>query len=97
MPLPPTHYDFADSDSIEEKSITDMQSSVFPLVVVTPQEVRCVGTAFCVAGVGVLATARHVIDYANELIAKSNGPGGLAAIWYGDPPGGAAAVGPRTG
>lgn len=92
MPLPPTRYEFGDDDSIEESSITQMQSAVFPLVVVTPVEVQCIGTAFCVAGAGVLATARHVVDAADRLIAKAkaehDGRAGLAAVWYGDPPAG---------
>lgn len=93
MALPPTRLEFGDEDSIEETSITELQSSVFPLVVVTPTEVQCVGTAFCVAGAGVLATARHVVNAADKLITKAkaehNGRAGLAGLWYGDSPGGA--------
>lgn len=86
MPLPSTRYEFDDSEFITDPSITQMQSSVFPLVVVTRTSVTCVGTSFCVAGAGVLATARHVIDDANRVIAEAGG-GGLAAVWFGNPPG----------
>lgn len=96
MALPPTRLEFGDDDSIEEMSITELQSSVFPLVVVTSTQVQCVGTAFCVAGAGVLATARHVVDDADRLIAKATAePGGranLAALWYGEPPGGVGGI-----
>lgn len=86
MPLPPTNLEFGDSDFITEHGITQMQSAVFPLVVATASELIGVGTAFCVAGVGVLATARHVIDAANARIAKI-GQGQIAVIWYGNPSG----------
>ena len=96
MPLPPTHYEFGDDDSIVESTISEMQSAVFPLVVVTPTQVQCVGTAFCVAGAGVLATARHVVDDADRLIAQARAAGeqhvGLAVMWYGDAPRGGPGV-----
>ncbi|WP_446666630.1 S1 family peptidase [Flexivirga sp. B27] len=96
MPLPPTRLNFGAFDSIEETGITSLQSAVFPLVVVTPTEVTGIGTAFCVAGAGVLATARHVIDAANRLVAEAKATHAdqawLAALWYGDPPGDAEGV-----
>jgi hypothetical protein len=86
MPLPATNYEFGDSDFITEPGITQMQSAVFPLVVATKSELIGVGTAFCVAGAGVLATARHVVDAANEKIAKIGG-GLIAVVCYGNPKG----------
>jgi hypothetical protein len=60
-----------DDDSILDAAISELQSAVFPLLFVTPTQVQCVGTAFCIAGAGVLATARHVIDDVDRLIGKA--------------------------
>lgn len=86
MPLPPTRYEFGDAYFITDRAITQMQSSVFPLVVTTPSSATGVGTAFCVAAAGVLATARHVVEDARRVI-KEAGGGQLHAVWYGDTPG----------
>ena len=54
------------------------------MVVATRSELIGVGTAFCAAGAGVLATARHVVDAANDKI--ENAGGRIAVVWYGNPP-----------
>jgi hypothetical protein len=96
VPIPSAHYEFGDEDSIVSAAISEMQSAVYPLVVVTPTQVQCIGTAFCIAGAGVLATARHVVDDADRLITEARAQGdhriGLAVMWYGSAPGGSSDV-----
>lgn len=55
------------------EGLTEFSSMVVPVVVVDSGQIRCVGTAFNIATDGVWVTARHVIEFALELVADHPG------------------------
>jgi hypothetical protein len=72
-----------DADSfVTLDKLTLFNSVVVPVVVVDPQRIQCVGTAFNISPDGVWVTARHVIDWAIELVAKRPGAY-IAVLWVG--------------
>ena len=72
-----------DADSfVTLDKLTQFNSVVVPVVVVDPQRIQCVGTAFNISPDGVWVTARHVIDWAIELVAKRPGAY-IAVLWVG--------------
>jgi S1-C subfamily serine protease len=62
--------------------LTDLNSRVLPVLVVSTTMLACVGTAFLIAPGGVAVTARHVIDEA--LVRVDQQPGAyVAVLWVG--------------
>jgi S1-C subfamily serine protease len=72
-----------DMDSFTKiPELTDLNSRVLPVLVVSTTMLACVGTAFLIAPGGVAVTARHVIDEA--LVRVDQQPGAyVAVLWVG--------------
>ncbi|OBB44943.1 hypothetical protein A5752_03060 [Mycobacterium sp. 852002-51961_SCH5331710] len=72
-----------DMDSFTQiPDLTDVNSRILPVLVVSPTTLACVGTAFLIAPDGVAVTARHVIDEA--LVRVDQTPGAeVAVLWVG--------------
>jgi S1-C subfamily serine protease len=62
--------------------LTDLNSRVLPVLVVSPTMLACVGTAFLIAPGGVAVTARHVIDEALVRVDQESGAY-VAVMWVG--------------
>jgi hypothetical protein len=60
--------------------MNESQSAVMPLVVVGPERMTGVGTAFTISSVGLMLTARHVVEEALELCEEC--PGAYVAVLY---------------
>jgi hypothetical protein len=62
--------------------LTQFNSVVVPVLVDDRERIRCVGTAFNISPDGVWVTARHVIDWAVEIVAD-NPDAYIALLWVG--------------
>lgn len=71
-----------DQDFAEISELTDLNSRVLPVLVVSSTMLACVGTAFLIAPGGVAVTARHVIDEAVERVEQNPGAE-VAVLWVG--------------
>ena len=87
--LPSGHGMEFDADSFVKTPLTLWNSKVVPVVVIDPQRrlknssiLQCVGTAFNISPEGVWVTARHVINWAIELVAERPGAY-IAVLWVG--------------
>jgi S1-C subfamily serine protease len=71
-----------DGQAFVKMDLTQWNSKVVPIVVIDPDRIRCVGTAFNISPDGVWITARHVIDWAIEIV--TNTPDAyIAVLWVG--------------
>jgi hypothetical protein len=64
------------------EQLTEFNSVVVPVVVIDPQRIRCVGTAFNISPSGLFVTARHVIDEAVKLCEETE-KSNIAVLWVG--------------
>lgn len=69
-----------DSDGFVEVPITDLNSAIMPVLVMGPELLVCVGTAFNIVGDGILVTARHVVLEALSVCDKNPGSH-ICALW----------------
>lgn len=69
-------------DSYVQLRLSHWNSVIAPVVVVSPAEIKCIGTAFNVSPAGLWITAGHVIDEALDVVAET-AESQLAIVWIG--------------
>ncbi|WP_081286644.1 S1 family peptidase [Mycobacterium asiaticum] len=69
-------------NSYVQLGLSPWNSVVVPVVVMTPSEIKCIGSAFNVSPAGLWITAGHVIDEALDVVAET-ADSQLAIVWIG--------------
>ena len=67
-------------EKFQELPLSVLQSAIMPVIVIEPDSIALIGTAFNVAPAGVLITARHVVEEAFERCRQWDGAY-IAVLW----------------